>query len=120
MPANPSIDHARIDRLECQLRRAQLLACGTGVVAATLLLSGYHLKVSQVLQAERLELVTPKGVRQAILSADTLGLTVTMLDRRGAPAGTLRLTEEPRLTLETEQGREVVGLGSPKVHHLTE
>jgi hypothetical protein len=120
MPAIPPLDHPRIVRLERRLRRVQFLACGSGLIAATLLLSGYHLRAYQVLQAERLELVTPSGVRQAILRADTLGFTVTILDGRGAPAGTLRVTDEPRLTLETGKGHEVAGLGAPKVHHLTE
>lgn len=120
MPPDRPTEQSRIDRLEHQLKRAQLLACGSGLAAATLLLSGYHRRASEVVQAERFELVTPRGVRQAILRADTLGFTVTLLDHQGRPAGTIRLTDEPRVVVETGRGHEVAGLGSPRVHHLTE
>jgi hypothetical protein len=113
-------DDFRISRLERQLKCAQLLACGSGILAATLLLSGYDRRGGEVVQAERLELVTSQGVRQAILHADTLGFAVTLLDGRGKPAGILRLSEEPRVTVETGRGREVAGLGAPKAHNLTE
>jgi hypothetical protein len=111
---------SRVVRLEYRLQRAQAVACGSALLAATLLLSGYDGKAREIVQAERLELVTAQGVRQAILSADTLGFTITLLDARGKPTGVLRLSGEPRVTVETGRGREVAGLGAPKVHHLTE
>jgi hypothetical protein len=111
---------SRIIRLERQVRRAQVLACGSGLLAATLLLTGYHGRSGEVVQAERLELVTAQGVRQAILSADTLGFAVTLLDGKGRPSGILRLNDEPRVAVQTGRGREVAGLGFPKPHHLTE
>jgi hypothetical protein len=120
MPPDRITHESRIGHLERQLRCTQLLACGIGLVAATLLLSGYDRRAGEVVQAERLELVTTQGVRQAILSADTLGFAATLLDGQGRPTGTLRLTEEPRVVVETGRGREVAGLGAPKVYHLTE
>jgi hypothetical protein len=111
---------ARIVRLERQVRRVQALACGSALVAATLLLTGYAGQAAEVVQAERLELVTTQGVRQAILSADTLGFAVTLLDGQGRPTGLLRLSDEPRLAVQTGRGREVAGLGFPKVHNLNE
>jgi hypothetical protein len=111
---------SRIIRLERQVRRAQALACGGAVLAATLLLTGYDGKSSEVVQAERLELVTAQGARQAVLSADTLGFAVTLLDEKERPTGILRLSDEPRVAVQTGRGREVAGLGSPKVHNLTE
>lgn len=111
---------SQIVRLERRLQRVQVLACGSALLAATLLLTGYDGKAAEIVQAERLELVTAQGVRQAMLSADTLGFAVTLLDGRGRPTGRLRLNGEPRLTVETGRGREVAGLGAPKAHHLTE
>jgi len=110
---------SRIVRLERQARRAQALACGSTLLAATLLLTAYH-DSTEVVQAERLELVTAKGVRQAVLSADTLGFAVTLLDEQGRPTGILRLSDEPRVAVQTGRGREVAGLGFPQVHNLTE
>ena len=81
--------------------RAQALACGSALIAATLLLSGYAGNAGEVVQTERLELVTVQGVRNAILSADTLGFAVTLLDGQGRLTGILRFTEEPRVTVET-------------------
>ncbi len=111
---------SRIARLERQVRHAQALACGSALVTATLLLSGYDGKAGEVVQAERLELVTAQGVPRAILNADTVGFAVTLLDERGRPAGILRLSGEPRVAVQTGRGREVAGLGSPTIHNLTE
>ena len=120
MPPDSAAQVASIARLERQVRRAQALACGSALLTTTLLLSGYHVGTSQVLQAERLELVTAPGVRRAVLSADSLGFRLVLVDPQGRPAGGLRLNDDPRLSIETERGREVAGLGGPKVHNLTE
>jgi hypothetical protein len=120
MSSDSNTQASRIVRLERQVQRAQTLACGGALLAATLLLTGYHDGLSEVIQAERFELVTTQGVRQAILSADTLGFAVTLLDGRGRPAGILRLSDEPRVAVQTGRGREVAGLGFPQVQHLTE
>jgi len=111
---------SRIIRLQRQVRRAQALACGGALLAATLLLTGYHGRSGEVVQAERFELVTAQGVRRAILSADSVGFAVTLLDGKVRPTGILRLSDEPRVAVQTGRGREVAGLGSPKVHNLTE
>jgi hypothetical protein len=111
---------SRILRLERQVRRAQAVACGGALLAATMLLTGYAGKSGRVVQAERLELVTPGGVRRAVLGTDTLGFAVTLLDGQGRPAAILRLSGEPRIAVQTGRGREVAGLGSPEVHHLTD
>lgn len=120
MPPDFMTHASRIVRLERQVQRAQALACGSALVAATLLVSGYAGQAPEVLQVERLELVTAQGSRQAILSADTLGFAVILLDGRGEASGVLRLSHEPRVAVETGRGREVAGLGAPKVHNLTE
>jgi hypothetical protein len=73
----------------------------------------------KVLRAERIELVTSKGLRQAQLSSDSLGLTVTLFDRDGREAASFRLNQEPRFTVLDGSRREVVGLGAPKPQHLT-
>jgi hypothetical protein len=111
---------SRIARLERQVQRGQALACGSALLAATLLLTGYHHTAGEVVQAERFELVTAQGVRQAILSADTLGFAVTLLDGKGRPSGVLRLNDAPRVAVQTGRGHEVAGLGYPQVHLLTE
>ena len=120
MSPDTSSRASRIIRLERQVRRTQAFACAGALLAATLLLAGYHGKSGEVIQAERVELVSAQGVRQAILSADTLGFAVTVLDGQGRPAGILRLSGEPRVAVQTGRGREVAGLGSPKVHNLIE
>ena len=111
---------SRVVRLERRLDRAHVLACGSALLAATLLLSGYDRKAAEVVQAERVELVSSAGVRQAMLIADSLGFSLVLLDKAGMPATTLRLTDEPWLSVRTGRGDEVAGLGAPKVHHLTE
>jgi hypothetical protein len=120
MSPDSTTQASRIIRLERHVRRAQALACGGALLAATLLLTGYHGKSGEVVQAERFEVVTAQGVRQAILSADTLGFALTLLDAKGRPTGILRLSDEPRVAVQTGRGREVAGLGFPQVHHLTE
>jgi hypothetical protein len=120
MSPDSTTQASRIIRLERQVQRAQALACGGALLTATLLLTGYLGKSGDVVQAERFELVTTQGVRQVILSADTLGFALTLLDVKGRPTGILRLSDEPRVAVQTGRGREVAGLGSPKVHNLSE
>lgn len=120
MPSDLVAQGARIGQLERELQRVRIVGiCGL-LLAAALALSGFGWWAEEVVQAERVELVNTQGVRQAILSADTLGFAVTLLDERGRPAGSLRLSHEPRLAIETGRGREVAGLGAPKAHNLTE
>lgn len=120
MPLNLMDQDARIHRLDQKLRNLKTLAiCGIllGVVVA---LSGFRNKVDEVVRAERFELVSGDGLRHAIISSDTLGFLVTLVDKQGGPAGALRLSMEPRLSIETARGRELAGLGAPKVHELAE
>jgi hypothetical protein len=108
----------RLDQLERQQRWSRALvvllmaAAGGGVVA-------FKAAPPEVLQAERIELVTRQGQRQAQLTTDSLGLTVTLFDRQGREAASFRLNHEPRLTVLDESRREVVGLGAPRPQHLT-
>lgn len=89
-----------------------ILACAIALSAFT--------RRQPVVQAERIELVTPDGVRRAVLTADSFGFRVTVVDGRGRPVSALRLSPEPWLSVESGNGREVAGLGAPKVHQLTE
>lgn len=50
-----------------------------------------------------------------MLSADTLDLAMTLLDKNGRPAGSLLQSEEPRVAVVTGGGREVAG---PDCHVL--
>jgi hypothetical protein len=89
------------------------------ILACALALSAFARR-EPVIQAERIELVSADGVRRAVLAADNSGFRVIVLDGRGRPVSALRLNPEPWLTVESGNGREVAGLGAPKVHHLTE
>jgi hypothetical protein len=80
---------------------------------------GFKPAPPEVLQAERIELVNRQGARQAQLTTDSLGLTVTLFDRRGNEAASFRFNQEPRLTVLDEAGQEVVTLGAPRPRHLT-
>lgn len=92
---------------------------GAGLVTA-LALSGFGGSSDPVVRAEAVELLDAAGVRRATMSAGTDGFVLTLLDGSGRPTGSLRLTAEPRLTVETGRGREVAGLGYPRVRNLTE
>jgi hypothetical protein len=111
---------SHILQLEREFRRLRIIA-GCGVLfGLTMAVTAFQGDADEVIRAERIELVSGAGIRRAILSTDTLGFRVTLLDEQGRPAGSLRLSDEPRLTVETERGRELAGLGAPKVHRLTE
>jgi hypothetical protein len=111
---------SRISELERELRRTRVVGiCGILLVAAVTL-SAFGRGHAEVVRAERVELVDSKGVRHALLAADSAGFVVTVLDERDRPAGSFRLTGEPRVTVEESDGSEVAGLGAPKVHNLTE
>lgn len=108
----------RIRQLEDELRRVRRFAACGFLLGTTLALGGFRANTDEVVQAQRVELMSTEGVRQAILSADTLGFALTLLDARGHAAGSLRLSGEPRLAVENDRGREVAGLGAPRVHKL--
>jgi hypothetical protein len=120
MPSAPADPAVRISRLERELQHLRVFAVAAVLLTLVLILTGFTPKAAPVVRAERLELVSPTGVRQAILSADTSGFDLILLDQHGRPSGTLRLTDEPWLSVLTGRGDEAAGLGAPKPHHLTE
>jgi hypothetical protein len=73
-----------------------------------------------VVQAQRVELVNLKGEVRAALAADTTGVVLTLFDKRGRASGSLRLNADPRLAVIDGAGREVAGLGAPRVQHLAQ
>jgi hypothetical protein len=110
----------RIGRLERDVRRMRLVVVCVSGLCATFALSAFRERAHQVVRADAVELLGAGGVRQATLSADTAGFMLTLLDASGRPEGSLRLTAEPRLSVETGRGTEVAGLGFPKVRNLKE
>jgi hypothetical protein len=106
--------------LERELRQLRISVVAAVLLTLALLLSGFNPSAAPVVRAERLELVSSTGVRQAMLSADTSGFDLTLLDRQGHPTGRLRLTDEPWLSVQTGRGDEAAGLGAPKPHHLSD
>jgi hypothetical protein len=71
-----------------------------------------------IVQAQRVELIDLKGETQAALAADTTGVRLTLFDKRGRVTASLRLDDDPRLAILDGTGREVAGLGAPRVQHL--
>ena len=110
---------ARVARLERRQRLLQPMA-GLALVAILALLLGFTRAAPDVVQAQRLELVNPKGEPQAALSVDTTGVVLTLLDKTGRATGSLRLNADPRLAVLDGGGRELAGLGAPRVQHLVQ
>ncbi|HEY7635543.1 MAG TPA: hypothetical protein VH763_08370 [Gemmatimonadales bacterium] len=77
-------------------------------------------RAPEVIQAERVELVNRQGTRQAVLSADSLGVVLTLLDARGLGTASFRFNPEPRLTVLGDGRREVAELGAPRPKHLVQ
>jgi hypothetical protein len=110
---------ARLAELERQQQRARRLALGV-LCLLPLGLGAFASGGSDpVVRAQRVELVTPTGARQAILSADSGGVTLTLLTAKGQPASALRLSDST-LTLLNADGEPVATLGGPRVRHLVE
>jgi hypothetical protein len=120
MSGEPVNQELRIGRLERDVRRMRVAAVGGLGLGAAVALSAYGGQTHQVVRAEVVELLGAGGVRQATLSADSSGFILILLDASGRPAGSLRLTAEPWLSVETGRGHEVAGLGFPKVRNLRE
>jgi hypothetical protein len=72
-----------------------------------------------VLRAQQVELLNPAGARQAVLSADSAGVMLTLFGARGKPVSALRLSDSA-LTLLDAGGQSVARLGGPQVRHLGE
>lgn len=120
MSSDLQVHAAGLRQLERPLPLARVVAIGAVLLTAVLALGGFRGNAGDVVRAERVELVDREGRPRALLGVDSLGFAVTLLDERGRPAGSLRLSDEPWLAVQTDRGREVAGLGAPKVHNLTE
>jgi hypothetical protein len=107
--SNPSLD--RSDLLTRPIE-------GLALIGTVVALCAFAARAPEVIQAQRVELVNANGVRQASLAADTSGVMLTLFDSRGRPAATLRLNDDPRLSVLDAAGREAAGLGAPRVQHL--
>ena len=111
---------ARVRRLERQYSRLRVIAIGSLLPWAVAALGAFQKSGGEAVRTDRVELMDGEGRPRAVLSADSLGFAVMLLDGQGRPTGSLRLSDEPRLAVETGRGREVAGLGAPKLHNLTE
>ena len=107
----------RLERLERRYRRIILLLAAALLAAAIL---GMRPRQGPVLRAERIELLGASGAPHAVISADSAGVYLSVLDERGRPGAGIRLNREPWLSVRGADGREVAGLGAPKVHRLGE
>jgi hypothetical protein len=118
-PLDPIDLIGRITLLERRQRWLQPLAGLAMVVLPAFLLAVVPLGPS-VVQAERVELLNPKGEIRATLSADTAGIVLMLFDTSGHASGSLRLTADPRLAVLDGSGRELAGLGAPRAHLLVQ
>jgi hypothetical protein len=127
-PADPASQlAARMNRLERQHRQLRRVALG-GLCLVPLSLAAFATGQSApVVQADRVELVTASGKPQAVLSTDSAGVSLTLLDRKGRPASAMRLSNQhdltdnfPTLALIDSQGKVVATLGGPTVKHLVQ
>jgi len=111
-----------LPRLRYLERRQRLLqpVAGLAAILALLGLVGFAAQSPTVVQAQRFELVDSQGQVHAALTADTAGAVLTLLDKRGQARASLRLDDDPRLALRDAAGREVAGLGAPRVQHLAQ
>jgi hypothetical protein len=110
---------ARVAHLERRQRVLQPLA-GLAMVVTMAALVAFATEGPDVVQAQRVELVDLKGETRAALAADTAGVRLTLFDKRGRVTGSLRLDDDPRLAVLDGSGREVAGLGAPRVQHLVQ
>jgi hypothetical protein len=110
---------ARLDRLERQQRRLRRLAWGALALLPLALGAFARGGPGPVVRAEQIELLNDAGARQAVLSADSGGVTLTLLGTRGKPVSALQLGDSA-ITLLDADGQPVATLGGPRVRHLGE
>ena len=109
----------RVIFLPHEQRSLQLLVALALIALMTALL-GFASQGPGVVQAQRLELVDIKGQVHAAVSADTSGMVLTLFGKNGRATASLQLNDDPRLSVRDATGREVAGLGAPRVQHLRE
>lgn len=109
---------ARLLQLERQQRQFRHLALGVLCLLPIGLGAFASGRRAPVIQAERVELINGRGTRQAVLSADSTGVNLTLLTAKGRPASSIRLSDDSTLTLLDATGRPVATLGGPPVRHL--
>jgi hypothetical protein len=110
---------ARLSHLERRQRLLQPVAVLAMILTMGSLVA-FAAKDPDVLRAQRVELVDAKGELQAALAADTTGVILTLVNKKGHVTASLRLNDEPRLTVRDAAGREVAALGAPRVQHLVQ
>jgi hypothetical protein len=110
---------ARLDRLERQQRRLQRIAWGALALLPLALGAFVRGGPGPVVRAEQIELLNAAGTRQAVLSSDSTGVTLTLLGARGKPVSALQLRDSA-ITLLDAGGQPVATLGGPRVRHLGE
>ena len=106
---------AHLERRQRVLQPLAGLAMALTVASVVAFASG-----PDMIQAQRLELVDLKRETRAALAADTTGVRLTLFDKRGRVTASLRLDDDPRLAVLDGGGREVAGLGAPRVQHLAQ
>jgi hypothetical protein len=105
------------------LERRQLLLrplAALAVIFTMASLVAFAARGPDVVKAQRVDLVNLKGKTQAALAADTTGVILTLIDKTGHVTASLRLNDDPRLTVRDAAGREVAALGAPRVQHLAQ
>ena len=110
---------ARLEHLERQHRRLRRFAWGAACLLPLGLGAFVRGEAGPVVRAEQVELLNATGARQAVLTADSGGVTLTLFGARGKPVSALELGDSA-LTLLDAGGQPVARLGGPQVRHLGE
>ena len=110
---------ARLERIERQQRRVRRFAWGALCLLPLALGAFANGRADPVVRAGQVELLNRAGARQAVLSADSAGVTLTLFGPRGKPVSAVQLGDSA-LTLLDATGEPVATLGGPRVKHLVE